>query len=68
LKTGDLVLMDFAPEYHYYTRDIARIWPVTGKFSTEQRELLQFVLDYRNCNLKRMKPGLTSVKFLMCTW
>jgi Xaa-Pro aminopeptidase len=59
LKTGDLVLMDFAPEYHYYTSDIARIWPVSGKFSPEQRELLQFVLDYRNCILKRIKPGLT---------
>ena len=28
LKDGDLVLMDFAPEYHYYTSDIARVWPV----------------------------------------
>jgi Xaa-Pro aminopeptidase len=59
LRSGDLVLMDFAPEYHYYTSDIARMWPVSGKFSSEQRELLQFVLDYRNCILKRIKPGLT---------
>ena len=59
LKSGDLVLMDFAPEYHYYTSDIARMWPVGGKFSAEQRELLQFVLEYRNCILKRIKPGVT---------
>jgi Xaa-Pro aminopeptidase len=59
LPSGDLVLMDFAPEYHYYTSDIARMWPVSGKFSSEQRELLQFVLEYRNCILKRIKPGLT---------
>ena len=25
LKDGDLVLMDFAPEYHYYTSDIASL-------------------------------------------
>ena len=25
LKSGDLVLMDFAPEYHYYTSDIAHV-------------------------------------------
>ena len=60
LKVGDLVLMDFAPEYHYYTSDIARMWPVSGKFSAVQRELLQFVLDYRNCIMKRIKPGMTT--------
>jgi Xaa-Pro aminopeptidase len=60
LKTGDLVLMDFAPEYHYYTSDIARVWPVNGKYSPEQRELLQFVLDYRNSIMKRIRPGVTS--------
>ena len=60
LKSGDLVLMDFAPEYHYYTSDIARVWPVSGKYSPEQRELLQFVLDYRNCIMKRIRPGVTA--------
>jgi len=59
LKSGDLVLMDFAPEYHYYTSDIARMWPVSGKYSSVQREILQFVLDYRNCILKRIRPGVT---------
>jgi Xaa-Pro aminopeptidase len=59
LRQGDLVLMDFAPDYRYYTSDIARIWPVSGKFSPEQRELLQFVLDYRNCILGRVRPGVT---------
>jgi Xaa-Pro aminopeptidase len=58
LQSGDLVLMDYAPEYHYYTSDIARCWPVSGKYSSEQRELLQFVLDYRNCILKRVRPGV----------
>jgi Xaa-Pro aminopeptidase len=60
LKSGDLVLMDFAPEFHYYTSDIARMWPVSGKYSAIQRELLQFVLDYRNCIMKRIKPGVTT--------
>ena len=60
LKDGDLVLMDFAPEYHYYTSDIARVWPVNGKYSPQQRELLQFVLDYRNSILKGIRPGRTA--------
>ncbi len=60
LKDGDLVLMDFAPDYHYYVSDIGRIWPVNGKFNARQRELLQFVLDYRNALLKRIRPGVTA--------
>ena len=59
LRDGDLVLMDFAPEYHYYTSDIARVWPVNGKYSPVQRELLQFVLDYRNAVMTRIRPGVT---------
>ncbi len=59
LKDGDLVLMDFAPECGYYTSDIARMWPVNGKFSPVQREILQFVLDYRNAIMKRLRPGVT---------
>ena len=59
LKDGDLVLMDFAPEYGYYTSDIARMWPVNGKFSPVQREILQFVLEYRNAIMKRLRPGVT---------
>jgi Xaa-Pro aminopeptidase len=60
LKAGDLVLMDFAPDYNYYTSDVARMWPVSGKFAPAQRELLQFVLDYRNAVMKRIRPGVTA--------
>ncbi len=59
LKDGDLVLMDFAPDYGYYTSDVTRMWPVNGKYSPTQRELLQFVLEYRNVVLKLIRPGVT---------
>ena len=59
LDDGQMVLMDFAPDYHYYTSDIGRMWPVSGKFLPWQRELLQFVLDYRNAVMKRIRPGVT---------
>ncbi len=57
LRDGDLVLMDYAPDYRYYVSDVARMWPANGKFSPAQRELLQFVLEYRNAVLKRTRPG-----------
>jgi Xaa-Pro aminopeptidase len=60
LKDGDLVLMDFAPDYGYYTSDVTRMWPVNGKYSPAQRELLQFVLEYRNVVLKLIRPGVTT--------
>ena len=60
LKDGDLVLMDYAPDYRYYVSDIGRMWPVGGKYAPWQRELLQFVLDYRNAVLMRIRPGVSA--------
>ena len=51
--------MDYAPEYRYYVSDIGRMWPVNGKYSGWQRELLQFVLGYRNAVMKHIRPGVT---------
>lgn len=64
LRDGDLVLMDYAPEYHYYVSDIGRMWPVNGKYTGWQRELLQFVLDYRNAVMQRIRPGVTTAQIL----
>jgi Xaa-Pro aminopeptidase len=60
LKDGDLVLMDYAPDYRYYVSDIGRVWPVNGKYAPWQRELLQFILEYRNAVMTRIRPGVTS--------
>lgn len=60
LKAGDLILMDYAPDYHYYASDITRIWPVSGKYGPIQMELLGFVLEYRNAILRRIRPGVTA--------
>jgi Xaa-Pro aminopeptidase len=59
LRAGDLVLMDYAPDYRYYVSDIGRMWPVSGTYAPWQRELLQFVLDWRNAILPRIRPGVT---------
>jgi Xaa-Pro aminopeptidase len=64
LQDGDMVLMDFAPEYHYYTSDVTRMWAANGKYSSWQRELLGFVLEYRNAVMKQIRPGLTSRQIL----
>jgi Xaa-Pro aminopeptidase len=59
LEAGDLVLMDYAPDYRYYVSDIGRVWPVSGRYLPWQRELLQFILEWRNAVLARIRPGVT---------
>jgi Xaa-Pro aminopeptidase len=64
LIDGDLVLMDYAPDYHYYTSDVTRIWPVNGTFTPEQKELYNFIIAYRDALFKYIKPGVTSNEVL----
>ena len=60
LKDGDMVLMDYAPDYRYYTSDVTRMWPVNGKHTDAQRKLSDFILAYRDALLKYIRPGVTS--------
>jgi len=60
LKDGDLVLMDYAPDYKYYTSDVTRIWPVNGKFNTAQTALYEYIIAYKDALFKYIKPGVTS--------
>ncbi|QQS40438.1 MAG: aminopeptidase P family protein [Acidobacteriota bacterium] len=60
LVDGDLLLMDFAPDYRYYTSDVTRMWPVNGRYTEGQRQLCEFVLMYRNILFAYVRPGVTS--------
>jgi Xaa-Pro aminopeptidase len=64
LEDGDLVLMDYAPDYRYYVSDIGRVWPVNGRYNAWQRELLQFVLEYHKAVLSRIRPGVTPAQIM----
>jgi Xaa-Pro aminopeptidase len=59
LKDGDLILMDYAPDYRYYTSDVTRMWPVNGTYSPGQRQLYTFVVKVHDTILKRIRPGVT---------
>ena len=64
LKSGDMVLMDYAPDFRYYVSDIGRMWPVNGTYEPWQRELLQIILEYRNVVLDIIRPGITTEQVL----
>lgn len=64
LRDGDLVLMDYAPDYRYYTSDVTRIWPVNGTYTPAQRALYEFIVEYRDAFFRHIKPGVTSDEVL----
>ncbi len=64
LRDGDLVLMDYAPDYRYYTSDVTRIWPVNGKFTTAQAALYEYIVAYRDALFRYIKPGITADEIL----
>ena len=59
LAAGELVLFDCAPDFHYYTSDIGRMWPVSGRFEPWQLELYGFIVRYHRALLARIRPGET---------
>lgn len=38
LQDGDLVQLDYAPDYKNYTSDVTRVFPANGRFTPRQRE------------------------------
>ncbi|MGY8767143.1 MAG: aminopeptidase P N-terminal domain-containing protein [Pirellulales bacterium] len=59
LEDGNLVLMDYAPDYGCYTNDIGRFWPVNGTYSDLQRQLYGFIIEYHKAFLEILRPGVT---------
>jgi Xaa-Pro aminopeptidase len=65
MQDGDMLLMDFAPDYGYYMSDLTRVWPVNGKFNKVQRELYDFYVGCYRAVLKAIQPGLTAQAILL---
>ena len=57
LKEGDLVLIDAGCELDCYASDITRTFPVSGKFSPEQKALYNVVLDAQYAAIDAVRPG-----------
>lgn len=57
LSSGELVLMDHAPDFQYYTSDIGRMWPVGGQYSPAQRAIYGFIVKYHLTLLSLIRPG-----------
>jgi Xaa-Pro aminopeptidase len=64
MADGELVLMDYCPDLHYYRCDVTRQWPVNGTFSPVQRELYTFYLGVYEAILYSIEPHITAQAIL----
>ncbi len=64
IEAGDTVVVDIGAEYSYYSADITRTYPASGKFTPRQREIYQLVLDAQRACEKSFKPGQMSMNQL----
>ena len=57
-EKGDLILIDTGSEYKNYASDITRTYPVSGKYTPEQKKFYNLVLKASKEVMKNAKPGL----------
>ncbi|MDF1882697.1 aminopeptidase P N-terminal domain-containing protein [Sulfurimonas sp. SAG-AH-194-C21] len=58
LKNGELILIDAGCEYDYYASDITRTIPVSGKFTSAQKELYSMILSVEKEIIGMVKAGV----------
>ncbi len=61
LNSGDLLVIDSGAEYNGYACDVTRTYPVSGKFTSDQRELYELVLASQTAAIKALRPGVHMV-------
>jgi Xaa-Pro aminopeptidase len=59
IKNNDLILIDAGGELDYYASDITRTFPANGKFTNEQLQIYQIVLNCQQACISYAKPGIT---------
>jgi Xaa-Pro aminopeptidase len=57
VNPGELILMDVGAEYANYSSDMTRMVPVSGKFTSRQKEVYSAVLRIKNEATKLLVPG-----------
>lgn len=57
LISKDMVVCDVGAEYHGYTADVTRTYPVNGVFSADQKAIYNIVLEAQTAGIEKCKPG-----------
>jgi Xaa-Pro aminopeptidase len=59
MHDGELVIFDVGTELDYYVSDVGRTFPVSGKFTEEQKRVLEMVTSVVEAIIDAVKPGVT---------
>lgn len=57
LKAGDMIVNDSAGEFHGYSADVTRSYPIGGKFSKEQRAIYEVVFKAQEAGIAKCRAG-----------
>ncbi|MCC0176878.1 aminopeptidase P N-terminal domain-containing protein [Waterburya agarophytonicola K14] len=57
IQENELLLIDAGCSYGYYNSDITRTFPVSGKFTAEQKALYEIVLEAQLQAIAEVQPG-----------
>ena len=59
LEAGELIVVDAGAERDGYAADVTRTFPVSGRFTDDQRQLYELVLEAQEAGIRAARPGMT---------
>jgi Xaa-Pro aminopeptidase len=57
LEDGEILVNDTGCEYSMYASDVTRSYPVSGRFSAEQKKIYDIVLAAQKAGFAQVRPG-----------
>ncbi len=57
LEDGDIIVNDTGCEYSLYAADVTRSYPVSGRFSPDQKKIYEIVLAAQTAGFAAVRPG-----------
>jgi len=60
-EAGDLLVIDSGASFRGYAADVTRTFPVSGRFTDEQRDVYEVVLRSQLAAIKASRPGATLI-------
>jgi Xaa-Pro aminopeptidase len=59
MTNGDLVIFDVGCELNHYVSDVGRTFPVSGRFTPDQRQALELSTSVSDAIIAAVRPGIT---------
>ncbi len=64
MSNGELVILDVGASLDHYVADVGRTFPVSGKFTAEQRSTLELQILVADTIISAVKPGVSFAQLM----